>query len=715
MSVTDEIKQRLDIVDIIGEHVSLKRSGRNYKALCPFHDEKTPSFVVFPDSQQWRCFGACGEGGDIFSFVMRQQGWDFPEALRVLAERAGVELKPQSPDQAKAQEERERLRELLQEAASFFHRQLLEAPNARHVREYVAGRGLTPETVESFLLGYAPNSWDATMNMLLERGFTRDELVKAGMLVVRETGSVYDRFRDRLVIPIRDGRGNIVGFGARGLAKDAVPKYLNSPQSDIFDKSQLLYGLSHARRTIRESETAVIVEGYMDVMQAHQAGFTNVIAEMGTALTEAQLRLLARYASRLILALDPDAAGQMATERGREVIERVSKAAAEQVSEEGVWDFDAAERDYRAKLTTEFDARGMLRYESRMGFDIRVIVLPQGQDPDDLIRENPQQWQKLVEGSVPVVEHVIQRTVEGKNLDDAKVKSQVAAQITPLIEDVADPVERSHYRQRLARLLRIPETTLFPKRPGSPAPRRDERREPPPMPPTESGKPAGGTLESPTRPREAFCLAALIQRPRLIYRVNRILAECLAPEKLADVMPEAVQADEGQPSQAGLAWQITVNDFGQPEHRQIFATWQAALSQDELDPLVWFRENLGDPVTREVVEQWERLPLDALLRKVTPPPAELSDEVIFEEVLRGFLMLRMKQLGDQIQELQFLMQEATGGGDALTAGEYGATISSLLVGYQRLWKALERYGTPKGRAEARNNDSHGNRLKVQTA
>lgn len=716
MSVTDEIKQRLDIVDVIGEHVSLKRSGRNYKALCPFHDEKTPSFVVFPDSQQWRCFGACGEGGDIFSFVMKQQGWDFPEALRVLAERAGVELRPQSPDQAKAQEERERLHDLLQEAASFFHRQLLEAPNARHARDYVAGRGLTPETIESFLLGYAPNSWDATMNMLLERGFTKDELVKAGMLVVRETGSVYDRFRDRLVIPIRDGRGNIVGFGARGLAKDAVPKYLNSPQSDIFDKSQLLFGLSHARRSIRESETAVIVEGYMDVMQAHQAGFTNVVAEMGTALTEAQLRLLARYASRLILALDSDAAGQMATERGREVIERVSKAAAEQVSEEGVWDFDAAEREYRAKLTTEFDARGMLRYESRMGFDIRVIVLPQGKDPDDLIREDPARWQKLVEGSVPVVEHVIQRTVEGKNLDDAKVKSQVAAQIIPLIEDVADPVERSHYRQRLARLLRIPETTLFPQRAAGPAPRYTQRHERAPLPaPVESSKPADSTLESPTRAREAFCLAALIQRPRLIYRVNRILAECLAPEKLADVAPEVVQPGESQPAQAGLAWHITVNDFGQPEHRQIFIMWQAALSQDEVDPVVWFRENLSDPVTREIVQQWERLPLDSLLRKVMPPPAELSDEAIFEEVLRGVLMLRMKQLNDQMQELQFLMQEAKGGGDAETADKYGATINSLLMGYQRLWKAFERYGTPKGRAEARNSGSDGSRLKAQTA
>src|SRR5690554_3760457 len=192
MSVTDEIKQRLDIVDVIGEHVSLKRSGRNYKALCPFHNEKTPSFVVFPESQQWRCFGACGEGGDIFSFVMKREGWDFPEALRVLADRAGVELKPQSPEQAQMQEQAERLQARLAEAAAFFHRQLLDAPNARHAREYVARRGLSAETLASFEVGFAPDSWDATMNLLLERGFTRDDLVEAGMLVVKDTGSVYD-------------------------------------------------------------------------------------------------------------------------------------------------------------------------------------------------------------------------------------------------------------------------------------------------------------------------------------------------------------------------------------------------------------------------------------------------------------------------------------------------------------------------------------------
>ena len=526
MSVTDEIKSRLDIVDFIGNYVSLKKTGRNYKALCPFHAEKTPSFVVFPDSQQWRCFGACGEGGDIFSFVMKREGWDFPEALRFLAQQAGVELVPPTPEQAQAQEVHERLHELLAEAARFFHRQLLQAPNAGHARRYVARRGLSAETVESFGLGYAPASWDAMMNRLLEQGYERQDLIDAGLLIVKDDGGVYDRFRDRLMIPIHDPRGRVVGFGARALASDAEPKYLNSPQSPVFDKSSLLYGFSHARRTIRQSETAVIVEGYMDVLQAHQAGFTNVVAQMGTALTEPQLRLLARYANRLVLALDPDTAGQMATDRGREVIERVSKEAAQQVSREGMWEFDTAEREYRARVTPEFNARGMLRYEGRLGFDIRVAVLPHGKDPDALIREAPSAWATLVEGALPLVEYALQKAVEGQNLDDAKVKSQIAAQVVPLIEDISDPIERSHYRQRLARLLKVPENTLFPSRPSRsarPSGRQQPRAsQPPPEPPAPAGVPRLDV--APTRSREAFCLAALIQHPRLLYEVNRILA-----------------------------------------------------------------------------------------------------------------------------------------------------------------------------------------------
>jgi DNA primase len=690
MSVTDEIKARLDIVDFIGQKVPLKKSGRNYKALCPFHEEKTPSFVVFPDSQQWRCFGACGEGGDIFTFVMKHEGWDFPGALRYLAEQAGVDLQPPTPEQAEQQEQHDRLRGLLEEAAQFFHRQLHHAPNARHAREYVARRGLAEGTVADFLVGYAPNSWDATMNTLLEKGYSRDDLVEAGMVVVREDGGVYDRFRDRLVIPIRDPRGRVVGFGARALAADATPKYLNSPQTPVFDKSRLLYGFSQARRAIREWETAVIVEGYMDVMQAHQAGFANVVAEMGTALTEQQLRLLARYAGRLILALDPDTAGQMATERGREVIERVSKTAAAEAVEDGVWDLDTAEREYRAKVTTEFDARGMLRYESRLGFDIRVIVLPEGWDPDDLIREDPDAWDRLVENAQPIVDYVIDRTVEGQNLNDAKVKSWVAAQVTPLIDDVADPVERSHYRQRIARLLKVPEAALFAQ--SAPPPRRARPPEPPPnFPPDGDGEPPGPPpIESPTHLREAFCLAGLIRYPRLLYRVNRVFAEFLAPERMADALPDEGEADE-RPGFETLAWYVTPGDFAHPAHQAVFQAWLDALNQDEHDPAALLRESL-DAATRALVEDWFDAPLYALKRGISPPDVELSDDRVFEEVILALLQLRAKRLDETFQEITFLMEDEDGGGDSLTVQQYHVILDPLLVARERVNKALKRYG-----------------------
>ena len=690
MNVTDEIKARLDIVDFIDQYAPLKKSGRNYKALCPFHSEKTPSFVVFPDSQQWRCFGACGEGGDIFSFVMKHEGWEFPEALRYLADKAGVELHPTTPAQQEAQEARERLLNLLDEAAHFYHRLLYNASQAEFARQYVAKRGMTAETVDQWLIGYAPNSWDATMNFLLEQGYERDDLVAAGMLVVRDDDSIYDRFRDRLMIPIRNSQGNIVGFGARALAPDAVPKYLNSPQSEVFDKSNTLFGLSQARRTIRETESAVIVEGYMDVLQAHQAGFTNVVAEMGTALTEPQLHLLSRYASRLILALDPDTAGQMATDRGREVIERVSRAAAEQAAEEGVWDFDTAERDYRAKLTTEFDARGMIRYESRLGFDIRVIILPAGMDPDDLIRENPEWWAELVKNAIPIVEYVIQRTSEGANLDDPKVKSRIAAEIIPLIEDIANPIERSHYMQRLSRLLRVPENTLFPSGGDAPAPRRSQRQPPAPRetPPGELPAGAARLLDAPTRSREAFCLAALIKYPRLIYRVNRVLAEYLAPEQLAGTLPDELAPDD-EPVEKILSWQVIPADFAVPEHQDIFRTWVVALDQTDMAPVAWLMEHI-DPVSREVLDSWLSRPLYSLLRDVNVPERDLQVEEVMEEAIRGILSLRTKLLEEQMQAMIYLLEEDANGG-ILTAYSYGDTINALRTARARIDRALARY------------------------
>ncbi|MGD0766512.1 MAG: DNA primase, partial [Dehalococcoidia bacterium] len=322
MNPSEEIKQRLDIVDVISESVSLQRAGRNFKAVCPFHVEKTPSFFVFPDRGTWHCFGACATGGDIFAFVMKKENLDFAGALRLLAERAGIGLGRKS---AVAEEtERDRLRKA-NEAAALFFQNALGTRAGESALDYMTMRGIDRETAQSFRIGYAPDSWDALREHLKGRGFSEAELVKAGLLVEGERG-LYDRFRHRLVVPISDERGRTVGFGSRILPSEAStsadsdgPKYLNTPQTPIFDKGAVLYALDRALEHIRRADLAVIVEGYMDVIAAHQHGNGNVVASMGTALTERQFSLLRQLTENIVLAFDPDLAGQAAGERGGQI------------------------------------------------------------------------------------------------------------------------------------------------------------------------------------------------------------------------------------------------------------------------------------------------------------------------------------------------------------------------------------------------------------
>ncbi|HWR71133.1 MAG TPA: DNA primase, partial [Dehalococcoidia bacterium] len=311
MDTVDEIKQRLDIVEVLSSYVpDLKKSGRNFKAVCPFHSEKTPSFFVFPERQSWHCFGACGTGGDMFAFVMRKEGVDFKEALNILAERAGVTVVQRKLDEGKS--EADRLKEINEAAADYYHNLLFHSSGGQRTREYLVRRGVSEKTMRQFLIGYSQDSWDSLRLELLKRGYHENELSAAGLLVEKEkeAGS-YDRFRNRLMFPIRDAGGRVVGFGARAL-DDSLPKYLNSPQTLIFDKSSSLYGIDFARPAIRKENLVVIVEGYMDVIVAHQHGFTNVVASLGTALTEKHVGIVKKLTNRLVLALDADAAGEMA-------------------------------------------------------------------------------------------------------------------------------------------------------------------------------------------------------------------------------------------------------------------------------------------------------------------------------------------------------------------------------------------------------------------
>ncbi|MCI0769640.1 MAG: DNA primase, partial [Chloroflexi bacterium] len=301
MSTADEIKAKIDIVGLVGETTPLKQSGRNFKAPCPFHSERTPSFFVNPERQSWHCFGACGTGGDIFSFVMRRDGVPFGDALRSLAERAGVTLAAPGASRQRAQQA-ERLKALHRDAAMFFHNTLLKEDEAAAARSYLEERGLSSETIETFRLGFCPSRISALARSLSNQGYTDADLDAVGLVRRGEDGSTYSMFRGRLMVPILDERSDYIGFGARAL--DGAPaKYINSPQSVIFVKRSALYGIHRARETIREGGLAVIVEGYMDVLTAHQHGYRNVVASMGTALTEGQVATLTRLANRFVLAL----------------------------------------------------------------------------------------------------------------------------------------------------------------------------------------------------------------------------------------------------------------------------------------------------------------------------------------------------------------------------------------------------------------------------
>jgi DNA primase len=607
MGVIDEVKDRLDVVEVVSSYLQLEKSGRNYKALCPFHSEKTPSFVVFPESQRWYCFGACSEGGDVFTFVMKMEGWDFRTALEELAAQAGVELEPRSPEQAKAAEEADHLRDLLATAARYYHHILINSPEAEAARAYAERRGLADETLNAFQVGYSLPGWDRSRDYLTEQGYSVEDLIKAGLVVERDDGGTYDRFRERLMIPIRDGRGRVIGFGARTLDPDGVPKYLNSPKTALFDKSETLFGLDVARRAIRREDQVVIAEGYMDVMQAHQAGYENVVAQMGTALTEPQLRQLQRYSERMVLALDPDAAGVQATLRGVAVAR------------------DALEKEWQPI----FNPRGLVGYEGRLGVEMRVLQLPAGQDPDDVIRSDPDRWPELVEEAVPVVDFYFQLLTEDVDLEDTKAKARVVDKLLPVLEAVANPVEREDYVQKIARSLRLDERAVLARvgkleREGMERSRRPGGRAQPVSPEEQA---AEEREERPDDVLERHCVSTLLRRPSLLGQVNAVLGG-------KDLDP------------------VRAQDFGRTSLRAIFETWRELL---DTRPSV-STEALKASLPGDVQDRLDQL--------IVPDDVQLADEQLVRDVVVTLLRLRKRRLNAFVQDLRLMVLEAHEEGDA---------------------------------------------------
>lgn len=474
MSVIREVKQRVDIVELVSEYVTLQKTGRNFKGLCPFHSEKHASFFVFPEQQAWHCFGACGTGGDIFSFVMKKESVDFGDALRLLAQRAGVTVRaPEAADRAE-DEKKQRLFQINEAAAEYYHHLLSSTKAGEAASSYLAGREVTPETTKEFRLGYSPDTWDTIKKYLLNKGYKEEELVEAGLLVEKEGGGNYDRFRNRLMFPICDIQGRVTGFGARAL-DDSSAKYVNSPQTLIFDKSSSVYGIDKAKSGIGKRNLAIIVEGYTDVLAAHQHGWQNVVGSMGTSLTEKQVGLIKRLTGNITLALDADVAGEEATLRSKAIL---------------------------AHSNTEAN----------------VILLPSGKDPDEVIREDPALWQGLVERAMPILDFAFESVLSKMDVNKVKDKSLAVQKLLPSIYEIRDPVQRFHYVEKLARALRIKtselEAALQKLRTGIQRPR--------PGKPTEQYPVARRLVSSPI---EEYCLALLLQYPEL-----RPSAQDLSPE-----------------------------------------------------------------------------------------------------------------------------------------------------------------------------------------
>jgi DNA primase len=536
MSVIDEVKLKLDIMQVVSEYVKLQKAGRNYKSVCPFHSEKDPSFFVFPDRQSWHCFGACGMGGDIFSFIMKKEGVDFGQALRLLAAKAGVALIEQtSPKREAESRERESLFEINEAAAAYFHHLLLNTSSAANAMNYITGRGISTDTIKEFQIGYAPEGWDTIKQFLQGKGCPEAELLIAGLLVEGENKKSYDRFRNRLMFPIRNIQGKVTGFGGRAL-DDSLPKYLNSPQTPVFDKSGSLYGIDRAKTYIRQQDRAVIVEGYMDVLAAHQYGYKNVVASMGTAMSDKQLAILKGLTRNLVLALDADTAGEDAVSRSGEMVDKM--------------------------LPVPPSFYGWIKYEDAHKAEVKILILPPGKDPDEVIMEDSARWPKIIADAKPMVDFIFESAVAKLNPESARDKSTVVEKLLPLLNEMKDPIRQAHYLERLSRLLKVDEHVLSDTLRKFKATERKRRG----AASVKSSSIASPMVAS-SSPLEQYCLALLFQYPEL-------KVDCK---------------------------ELTSEHFVNTENRELFDKWQLcnnpALLKDNLD--VSLLEHLNKLISRE--------------------------------------------------------------------------------------------------------------------
>lgn len=596
--VVSEVRDRTDIVELIGGYVQLKKAGRSFKGLCPFHGEKTPSFVVFPDSQNFHCFG-CGRGGDAFSFMMGIEKVDFKEALAELAKRAGVQLSPSAPVNPEIDAHRQRLIEINELAAAYYANVLASSGAGARGRELAARRGISDAMTSRFRLGFAPDGWDHLLTYLTKRGVDPALAAEAGLLQQRESGGFYDRFRNRFLFPIADRDGRVVGFGGRALG-DEQPKYLNSPRTPLFDKSALVYGLDLAREAARKHDQVVIVEGYMDVIAAHQFGYENVVGAMGTALTEQQIGLVKRLSKRIVLALDADAAGQMATVRGLESMQ------------------DALDHDESPVV----DPGGLVRFERKLNAQISIVQLPEGKDPDELIRKSPDAWPAVVASAKPFLDFYINAVVGSAPIESPQSKAEIVARVAPLLRQIPDRIVQSHYVDLLAARLRLDSRLV-----NSEMRRRALSRPRTPPPPTS----ADAAVQTPNRFRVAkhssheTHLMALLLRHRTLCReiIATVPANDLTDERNRELL--SVLADEDVPDLEPMQIIAGLDD------------WLADYAESLLDGLEGTPSLAPGQIQREArrtLEQIGKERYDFLLRELTAELQEASRNGDLDAVTR---------------------------------------------------------------------------------
>ena len=682
--IIDTIKAKIDVAEEIGLVVTLQKSGKSLKGLCPFHNERTPSFYVFPESQTWHCFG-CNEGGDIFSFVQKQQSLAFHDALQYLAEKGSGSLDDYTTGRNQEEEReanavRERLRKLNEDALLWFHQILLRAKEAEQARAYVQSRGISVDSVIAFALGYAPNQRQGLAPYLLSRGYTERELIVGGLARERASdGSeknsgdgVYDYFRNRLIFPIRDMRGRVIGFGGRALG-DGKPKYLNSPQTPLFEKSGVLYAIDMARDAIKNHNQVVIVEGYVDAVIAHQYGTKQTVACIGSAITEKHIQQLKKLTKQVTLALDPDAAGSAATEHGiQEALKTFDRTL---VPVPLVADSGGGQQRRKGQTgRLKQEPRGIVRLEERVDAEINVLQLPLGEDPDEVIRRDYAAWLYAVAHPLPLVDYYFVVKTEGLDLREPAGKTEAAKRLLPVIGMISDRIKRDAYVRKLAYIISIDERSLYEE------------------------------LQKVLRGQNTAVVTAAFSAP---------LQQAHASGKAGSEQKQPAQVSEDEAQTSSAAHAAHANSHGKrlDRSREDKLQWEdyligLLLQNPGLSPYVCGIINVGDFAgtdTRElyhilssVYEQRASSPslqsfeqmvpyalLDAVARArgCVESSAPKDEAKLVKEAQQCATRLRRIRLLQLNTELNYLIREATVAGDTATVRQLQLQLSSL---YQQL-------------------------------